>query len=232
MEFTSEHVAKAVESIGEALGALLGADGAGKPVKELLEQVGAVVADIAQALGALLGGGGSPGPDGGLLEQVGAVAATLARGLGEALGALLGGGDLVGDLAAQPLAALHGWTERTSELLEWAGAAASNVAQATSGSLGADADGAPRQTDKPLPAPVVPLPVAPLPVAPVAPGGPAGNVSSFLSASGSPADPLQLPLAVLVAFSIALLQGGKYVCHRREPLRPHSALRLAVERPG
>jgi hypothetical protein len=233
MEFSSERVAKAIERMGDVLGALLGVDKAPDPVKQLLERVGSVVGNLAQALGALLAGGDAPGPDGGLLERVGTVAATIARGLGDALGALLGGGDApypVADLAAQPLAALHGWAERSSEALERAGAAASNVARTTGGSLGAD--GAPRQTNKPVPAPVAPLPVAPIPVAPVAPGGPAGSASSFLSASGSPADHLQLPLAVLAAFSIALLQGGKYVYHRREPLRPHSALRLAIEHPG
>jgi hypothetical protein len=232
MEFSSKHVAKAVERIAEALGALLGAEGKGKPVEELLDRVGGVVADVAQALGALLGG--APGPDGGLLERVGAAAASIARGLGEALGALfLGGGEApypAGDLAAQPLAALQGLAERTGVLLERASSAAENLARATTG-------GAPHQTDKRVPAPVAPLPVAPIPVAPslpapVAPGGAAGSASSFISASGSPADHLQLPLAILAAFSIALLQGGKYVYHRREPLRPHSALRLAIEHPG
>jgi hypothetical protein len=36
-------------------------------------------------------------------------------------------------------------------------------------------------------------------------------------------------LMVLLA---VLLQGGGLSWHRREPHRPHSALRLAVERPG
>ena len=56
--------------------------------------------------------------------------------------------------------------------------------------------------------------------------------SGFLSGvSGSPASaPVQL--AVLFAFLSAVFWSGKLSWHRREPLKPSSALRLAIERPG
>ena len=56
--------------------------------------------------------------------------------------------------------------------------------------------------------------------------------SGFLSGVlGSPASaPVQL--AVLFAFLSAVFWSGKLSWHRREPLKPSSALRLAIERPG
>ena len=56
--------------------------------------------------------------------------------------------------------------------------------------------------------------------------------SGFLSGVlGSPASaPVQL--AVLFLFLSAVFWTGKLSWHRREPLRPSSALRLAIERPG
>ncbi|HEX2181264.1 MAG TPA: hypothetical protein VHH10_03195, partial [Rubrobacteraceae bacterium] len=56
--------------------------------------------------------------------------------------------------------------------------------------------------------------------------------ASYFGASGSSSGDQQLPFAVLVVLSVALLQGGKLVCQRCEPLRPRSALQPAVERPG
>jgi hypothetical protein len=53
-----------------------------------------------------------------------------------------------------------------------------------------------------------------------------------LGASGSNSDTFQQLFFVLVVLLVALLQGGKLSWHRREPHSPHSALRLAVERPG
>jgi hypothetical protein len=75
----------------------------------------------------------------------------------------------------------------------------------------------------------VPLPAAP------PPGAPAGSAHSLahpLASSGSVTDAIPQFLAVLCAFSFALLQGGKF-CLGREPGRLRSnALSLAVERPG
>jgi hypothetical protein len=205
MEFSSKQVANAVERIGEMLGALLGADKQGKPVKELLEQVGAVVAN-------------------------------LARGLGNALGWMLaGGGDVpypVSGPVAQTLLAFYGLPDRGYELLDRAGAAVADLAQTTGGALGAG--GSQHQTHKPFapPVPVAPVPVAPSLPVPVAPGGPAPASSSFLGASTTSADTLQLPFAMLVLFSIALLQGGRLSWLRRESHGPPTALVLAIERPG
>jgi uncharacterized membrane protein YtjA (UPF0391 family) len=234
MEFSSKHVANAVEKIGEMLSALLGADKPAKPVEKLLEQVGAMVADLAQALGTLLGGGGTPGPDGKLLEQVGAVVANLARGLGNALGWMLaGGGDVpypASNSMAQTLLAFYGLPDRAAELLERSGAALADLAQATGGALGTG--GSQHLTHKPFAPPVAPVPVAPpLPV-PVAPGGPAPASSFFGGASATSAGAIQLPFAMLVLFSVALLQGGRLSRLRRESHGPPTALVLAIERPG
>jgi hypothetical protein len=234
VEFSSKHVAMAVEKIGEVLGALLGADKQAKPVKELLEQVGAMVADLAQALGTLLGGEGSPGPGGELVEQVGAVVANLARGLGNALGWLLaGGGDVpypASGPVAQPLLAFYGLPDRGYEVLGRAGSAVADLAQAKSRALGAG--GSQHQTHKPFAPPVAPVPVAPSLPVPVAPGGPAPASSSFFGASASSADTLLLPFAMLLLFSVALLQGGRLSWLRRESHGPPTAFVLAIERPG
>jgi hypothetical protein len=63
-------------------------------------------------------------------------------------------------------------------------------------------------------------------------GGRSSIESSFLSGVlGSPASaPMQL--AVLFVFLSAVFWSGKLSWHRREPLKPSSALRLAIERPG
>ncbi len=63
-------------------------------------------------------------------------------------------------------------------------------------------------------------------------GGRSSIESGFLSSvSGSPASaPVQL--AVLFVFLSAVFWSGKLSWHRREPLKPSSALRLAIERPG
>jgi hypothetical protein len=239
MEASSERMADVVKRVRDALGALLGAAGAPKPVEELLERVGAVVADVAQALDALLGARGPPGPDGELLKQIGAVVAnvaqTLTEALGEVLGALLPGeNDAPGPDGYRVVLPLgfYGLPERTTELLErTVGTAMAELAQATEGVLRAGG-GTAHQTQTPLAPPVSPLPEMPSLPVPIAPGGPAPASASYFGASGSSSDALQLPFAVLVVLSVALLQGGKLVCQQREPLRPRSALRLATERPG
>jgi hypothetical protein len=240
MEASSERVADVVERVADVakqvrdvLGTLLDADGASNPVKELLERVGTVVANIAQALGSLLGGDGTPGSEDKLLERVGAVVANIAQALDDALGMLLPGGGFAPGPASNPVTpslAFYGLPERATEQFEQAGIAVANLAQATGGALGAG--GSPRPTDKSFAPPVAPPPDAPSLPVPIAPGGPAPTSSSYFGASGSSANALQLPFAILVLISVALLQGGKLVCQRREPLRPHSALQLAAERPG
>jgi hypothetical protein len=240
MEASSERVADVVERVADVvkqvrdvLGTLLDADGASNPVKELLERIGTVVANITQALGSLLGGHGATGPDDELLERVGAVVANTAQALGDALGALLPGGGYAPDPASTPVApplAFYGLPERGPELFEQAGTAVANLAQETGGALGAG--GSPHPTDKSFAPPVAPPSDAPSLPVPIAPGGPTPASSSYFGASGSSANALQLPFAILVLFSVSLLQGGKLVRQRREPLRPHSVLQLAAERPG
>jgi hypothetical protein len=240
----AERVADVVQRVRDVLGGLLSADGASNPVKDLLERVGNVVADVAQALSTLLGARGPPGPDGKLLERVGAVVADVAqamsKALGEALGTLLPGASEPTGPATYgvvlPLA-FNGLPERTTELLEQTvGTAMPRVAQATEDAL--RAGGSAHPTDKSVASPAAPLlPEAPLPETPslpvpIAPGGGAPASSSYFGTSMSSATALQLPFAILVLISGALLQGGKFVCQRREPLRPHSALQLAAERPG
>jgi hypothetical protein len=160
--------------------------------------------------------------------------------MGAALGALLPGASEPTGPATYgvvlPLA-FYGLPERTTELLErTVGTPIPRVAQATEDALRVGSSAHP--TDKPVASPAAPLlPEAPLPETPslpvpIAPGGGAPTSSSYFGASGSSSDALQLPFAILVVFSVALLQGGKLVCERREPLRPHSALQLAAERPG
>jgi hypothetical protein len=63
-------------------------------------------------------------------------------------------------------------------------------------------------------------------------GGRSSIESGFLSGvSGSPASaPVQL--AVLFLYLSAVFWSGKLSWHRREPLKPSSALQLAIERPG
>jgi hypothetical protein len=239
---SADVVEKTTHVVGDVMAALLGADRAPKPGKELIGRISDVVANFAQTtLGALLGGDGTPvggdgtpvGGDGtpaptdNAVRVIGDVVANLSQRLREAFGVLLLGPGETPNPASNPMAqplALHWYSERTTELTERVGDAVSNLAQATGGAL--SGGGSPDPTHKPFTPPVVPL-------LPAAPGGPApASYSSFLGASGSSTDAFQLLFFVLFLLLAALLQGGKLSWHRGEPLKPHSALRLAVERPG
>jgi hypothetical protein len=232
-----------VEEVTDMVKALLGgaADegAASKAVKEFIERVGNLVS-------ALLGGNGASGPAEGRAEGVANVVGDVARALGGALGGLLGGGsgipapetDYYHHLAAQPLAAFYqDYEQATAELIEWSAAAAGELTRAASGALSGggvapnqEAGGAPAAPPAPAaPAPAAPLP--PVPVAPpVAPGG--YSSSSVVVGSGSAGEAFQLLFAILVVFSVALLQGGRLSWLRREAHGPPSALALAIERPG
>jgi hypothetical protein len=243
VEQAGELASDLAQAVTRALGALVGgADGAPKPVKEMIEQVASVVGNLAQALGALLldSGDGHPAPAGQLIERVAGVVGNLAQTVGEALGAplALGGGEPP-DLAtnnplAQPVAFLY---ERTTELFRGGGELVGQVVRAAQEALSGglanqqQTGGEPVAPGEPSTPPAAPLPAVP----PLAPGGgsaPVGYASSFLGASGSSSGAFELLFAVLILFSVTLLQGGKLSWLRREPLRPSSALRLAVERPG
>jgi hypothetical protein len=220
----------------------------------MLQQASDLTSGLAQAvtgaLGALLGGGDGQhsDPAGQLIERVAGVMGNLTQ----TLGGLLGGGAAAPDPAtnpvAQPAAFLYerttGLYERTTEHFGRGGelvAQVGQVVQAADEALSSggglpnhqqqQAGGEPVAPAEPVAPPAAPLPAVP----PLAPGGgsaPVGYASSFLGASGSSADAFQLMFAILILFSVALLQGGKPSWQRREPLRPSSALRLAVERPG
>jgi hypothetical protein len=230
---TAEKLTEAVEAVVEkttnaveaVIAALLGTVGATEPVKDLIERIGDVAANLAQSLGALLGGGGATGPADNAIERIGDAAANLAQTLAGALGALLSGGDApdpINALMAQPLAPYWN-SEQIDGLAERVGDASGHLARATDGTPGVG--GSPHPARNPFNPPLAPAPVVPS-------GSALASYSPSLSASGSSTDHSQLLLFVLAPFLVALLQGGKPSWHRREPLRPHSALRLAVERPG
>jgi hypothetical protein len=243
METSLAKAAHTVKHLGEVISALLNAQDAPKPVKDLLHHVGAVVENVTRALsdaiGALVGGGGSHhGPYGQMLHHVGAVVANVARTLGDAIGTLVGGGGaphplsgspVISDLVtARPLLTFYGLPERVS-------AAVSNLAQAAGGSLGGSlgtggAQHPIHQTHRSFPAaPTAPLPQAPSLPAPAAPGG---YTLSSLVGSGSGGQAFPLLLAVVVVFSGALLRGGRLSWLRRESHGPPTAFTLAIERPG
>jgi hypothetical protein len=225
VERAGELASDLARAAGGVLGALLGGAGAPESVEEMIEQLGGLMGRLAQALGALLLGGGHSAPAGQLIEGVADVVGDLAQTVGALLGGLLGEGgapDPASNRVAQLAAFLYA---RTADMVERDAELMGRMVRTADEALGGEV---PNQAGEPI-AP----PVAPLPAVPVAPGGSAPvGYSFFLSASGSSADAFQPLFAVLVLFSIALLQGGKSSWQRRNPLRPSSALRLAVERPG
>jgi len=143
----------------------------------------------------------------------------LTRMVGGALSALLGGRGLAF------------YSERATSLIERANELVGELAQAVGGLL--DREGTPNPVNEPVSAPSVPVPAAPAPTAPAFPGGTSPltgpSLSNSLTSSGYD---FGLSFCVLASFTIVLLQGGKFSWARRQPLKPNSALRLAVERPG
>jgi hypothetical protein len=245
----TEAAADKVADVADVVKALIGAEGVSRAVKDLIERVGGLVSAL------LLGGNGASDSSEGLISEglIGRVShavGELAQALGGVLGGLLGvGGDGVPadpasdyyyHLAAQPLAALYyDYEQAAAELIEWSAAAMGEMTRAVGGALdngSGSGAAAPNQeaggggvpaTPPPPPPPASPplVPVAP-PVAPV------GYSFSLLGAPGSAADAFQLLFAILVVFSVALLQGGRLSWLRREAHGPPTALVLAIERPG
>lgn len=151
--------------------------------------------------------------------------------LAKALGGMFNGvddsvaGGILDQVLADPSGVAAGLAGRVGEVV-------GELASALSGLL--LGDGAPGSVYGPSAPPSIPTtPVAPPPpVVPVAPGGASTFVPSFSGSSGSSDDAPWLVHAVL-APSVVLLRGGKLLANAyREPLKPGSALRLAVERPG
>jgi hypothetical protein len=87
-------------------------------------------------------------------------------------------------------------------------------------------------TDDPVNDPSIPTSI-PMPTAPTSvPGGGSSPAAGFLSSgSASSGSAPVLLIAVLVLFSITLVQ-GKLSWLRSEPLRPRDGPQLAIERPG
>jgi hypothetical protein len=216
--------------VGGMVDSLPSTGGVHKPVKGVLDQATHVVAKLAHKLGpmlgAFLGGGGTHGPADHAIQQIRSVAANLTHRLAPTpAGALdvlpFGGGDV-------PTPHWYSW--QAAGIGERVGAEAGGPARAMGERPG---DGGSRVVQKPSPTHVPSAPGTPPPFVPVAPpGGPASaSYSSFLGASGSSTAAAQM-LFVLAILLAVLLQGGTLTWHRREPHRPHSALRLVVERPG
>jgi hypothetical protein len=204
-------------------------------VAEIVEEAGDLTSSLMQAaqeaLGTLIGVGtdGAPEPVKELFGRVAGLAAGLAHALEEVLGGLLGGSeasDSASNPITQPLGFFYPYSERVVEVLSARSFdALGDLAQAAGEpGLGAAPHGSGDKQGAP--------PVAPTPAVPGAPGGTApASYSASLGAAGSSADAFKLLCAVLVAFSIALLRGGKLWYHR-EPLGPRWVLRSALERPG
>jgi hypothetical protein len=236
----TEAAADKVADVADVVKALIGAEGASKAVKDLIERVGELVSAL------LLGGNGASGPVEGLIGQVGDAVGELAHALGGVLGGLLGVGgdgapadpasDYYYHLAAQPLAAFYyDYEQATAELIEWSAAAAGEMTRAVGGALdngsGSGAAAPNQEAGAGGGVPATPPPAPPLvPVAP--PVAPVGYSFSLLGAPGSAADAFQLLFAILMVFSVALLQGGRLSWLRREAHGPPTALVLAIERPG
>jgi hypothetical protein len=79
--------------------------------------------------------------------------------------------------------------------------------------------------------PIVP-PDAPIPVSPGSPGGSPGGGSFFSGASAGSGNAFVPLFGAVALLSLSLMRGGKPWWLRGERLKPKSALRLAIERPG
>jgi hypothetical protein len=224
-----------VADLAHALGAVLGGDGDSYPADNSLERVADLANNLAHALDEALGealgalvavrADGVPEPVKELLKD----AAGLATDLTDGIGTLLGGSeasDSAGNPVTRPLGFFYPYFERVVEVLSARSFDALGDLAQSAGEAGLGA--APHGSGDKQGAP----PIAPTPAVPGAPGGTApASYSASLGAAGSSADAFQLLFAVLVAFSIALLKGGKLWYHR-EPLGPRWVLRSALERPG
>ncbi len=155
-----------------------------------------------------------------LAGQAGGVLGSLAR----ALDGLLGGDGTPKPADGGMVQLLAGFSERVGGLVHAVGDVLGGLGHALGALLGG---GAPNGGG----GPIFP-PDAPIPGFPGSPGGPSHENSIFSGASvgsGGASAPLFGAIALL---SLALMRGGKPWWLRGEALKPKSALRLAIERPG
>ncbi len=198
-------------------------------------------ADVARLVGSSLDS--HSGQAAALVERVSDLARELTRMVGGVLSVLLNGHAApnpdhngVARLLAFYSGQTTGLIEQANVLVGELAQAVGELAQAVGGLLGRE--GAPNPINEPIsspaaPTPAAPTPAAPAPVAPAFPGGSSPLTGSSLSNSlTSSGYDFGLSFCVLASFTIVLLQGGKFSWARRQPLKPNSALRLAVERPG
>jgi hypothetical protein len=115
--------------------------------------------------------------------------------------------------------------ERIDNLAERTGDALGGLAQALGAPLGGDG------TPNPGGGPVVP-PDTPIPVFPGSPGGSSPDGSFFSGASAGSGNTFVPLFGAIALLALALMRGGKPWWLRGETLKPKSALRLAIERPG
>jgi hypothetical protein len=148
-------------------------------------------------------------------EQVGDVLGDLAR----ALDGLLGGGD--GTLKP----AEGGIVQLLAVFSDQLDGLAQEIGDVLGALLGGGA------APNPDGSPIVP-PDAPIPVSPGSPGGSPGGGSFFSGASAGSGNAFVPLFGAVALLSLSLMRGGKPWWLRGERLKPKSALRLAIERPG
>jgi hypothetical protein len=157
-----------------------------------------------------------------MVERAGDVLGDLAR----ALDGLLGGDGTPTPADGGIVQLLAVFSEQVDGLVHGAGDVLGGFGQTLGALLGGDA------APNPGGSPAVP-PDAPIPVFPVSPGGPSPDGGFFFSGASAGSGNAFVPLFGAIALlSLALMRGGKPWWLRGETLKPKSALRLAIERPG
>jgi hypothetical protein len=156
-----------------------------------------------------------------LVERAGDVLGDLAR----ALDGLLGGDGTPKPADGGIVQLLAAVSERVDDLVHGVGDVLGGVGQALGTLLGGGA------APNPGGSPIVP-PDAPISVFPNSPGGLSPDGSFFSGASAGSGNAFVPLFGTIALLSLALMQGGKPWWLRDEALKPKSALRLAIERPG
>jgi hypothetical protein len=154
-----------------------------------------------------------------LVERAGEVLGDLAR----ALDGLLGDDGTPKPADGGMVQLLAVFSEQVDGLVHEVGEVLGGFGQALGALLGA--------APNPGGSPIVP-PDAPITVFPVSPGGSSPDGSLFSGASAGSGNAFVPLFGAIALLSLALMRGGKPWWLRGETLKPKSALRLAIERPG